>query len=265
MPLLFAALSGFLGGITLVIGAAVAWFVQIPRTVVAGVMAFGAGVLISALAYELVQEANDGGGLLPTIVGFVVGALLYVGADWMLSKRAANQAAGSETGHRHRGKSVSSRNVTHRRQSGSSDENSGKVIAMGALIDGIPESIVLGLSVTATGGLSLPIVLAIAISNVPESLSSTSELKSSGQSARYVFSLWSGIALISTAAAFLGYALLRNSPDELIAVITTVAAGGLLAMVCNTMIPEAFAEERRLTGLWATLGFLTAFSLHELG
>ncbi len=258
MGVFYAALSGLLGGITLVLGAVIAWLFPVHRNVVAGVMAFGSGVLISALAYELVQEASDGGGLIPTIIGFCAGALLYVGADWVLSRGVkAGAVAPTST----------NRSVTARRRGkpqGTADGGSGKVIAMGALIDGIPESIVLGLSVTATGGISLPIVIAIAISNVPESLSSTSELKSSGEGARYVFSLWTGIALISTLSSTLGYLLLRNSPSEVIAVITTIAAGGLLAMVCNTMIPEAFARERSLTGLWATLGFLTAFSLHEL-
>ncbi|GAA3582883.1 ZIP family zinc transporter [Klugiella xanthotipulae] len=260
MALFFAAFSGFLGGVTLILGALLAWFVHVPKGAVASVMAFGAGVLISALAYELVEEATADGGLLPTVIGFTGGALLYVGADWLLSRRGGSTRATAHAPH-----SGPARNITQRRAAGSADSNSGTVIAAGALIDGIPESIVLGLSVTATGGISLPIVLAIAISNVPESLSSTSQLKDSGRTARFVFGLWTGIALISTLAAFLGYLLLRDSPVELISLITTVAAGGLLAMVCNTMIPEAFSRERTLTGLWATLGFLTAFSLHELG
>ncbi len=106
------------------------------------VMAFGAGVLISALAYELVAEAHDDGGLWPTVVGFAIGALVYVGASTLVDARG--------------------------RRRGEGEAPSGARCLVGALVDGIPESVVLGTSVVATGGVSLPIVAAIAISNLPE-------------------------------------------------------------------------------------------------
>jgi ZIP family zinc transporter len=90
-------------------------------------------------------------------------------------------------------------------------------------------------------------------------------MKASGRGARHVFLIWGMVALVSTVAALLGFLLLQGAPVELVAVITTIAAGAILAMVCNTMIPEAFAEDRVLTGLWATLGFLASFTLSHLG
>jgi ZIP family zinc transporter len=114
------------------------------------------------------------------------------------------------------------------------------------------------------GGLSLPIVVAIAISNLPEGLSSASEMKIGGKSARYIFGVWGSVVLVSTLAALLGFMLLREAPVEIIAFVTTIAAGGILAMLCNTMIPDAFREDRSFTGLWATLGFLGAFTLSNL-
>ena len=137
------------------------------------------------------------------------------------------------------------------------------MIAVGALIDGIPESIVMGLSVLQ-GGISIPIVAAIAISNIPEGLGSTAALKRGGSTGRFVALLWSGIAMVTVIAAVLGFVAFQAASPNLIALITTIAAGGLLAMVCNTMIPEAFDEQQALTGLWATIGFLGAFLLHEL-
>lgn len=241
---MLAGLSGLIAASTLLVGAGVAFLVRVPPAIVAAVMAFGAGVLIAALAYELVEEANSAGGLFPTVSGFLAGAVLFVVADWLLSR----------SGGSHR-----------KRASGSDGGGSGVAIAVGALIDGVPESIVLGLSVANGGGLSLPIIAAIAISNVPEGLSSTSGMKADGRGPGYVFGVWGGIAAASTAAALLGYALLAGAGDEPIAFVTTVAAGGILAMVSNTMIPEAFQREKVLTGLFATVGFLTAFSLHELG
>ena len=150
-----------------------------------------------------------------------------------------------------------------RRQSAKLAGGTGAAIAIGALIDGIPESIVMGLSVLQ-GGISIPIVAAIAISNFPEGLGSTAALKASGSSGRKVALLWGGIAAVTVVAAVLGYVAFQSAPVELVALITTVAAGGLLAMVCSTMIPEAFEEQRALTGLYATVGFLAAFLLHEL-
>ena len=137
-------------------------------------------------------------------------------------------------------------------------------IAIGALIDGIPESIVMGLSVIG-GGISVPIVAAIAISNIPEGLASTAALKESGASGWQVARLWLSIAAVTVIASAAGYLLFQNAGAGVVALITTIAAGGLLAMVCNTMIPEAFERQHALTGLWATFGFLVAFVLHELG
>ncbi|MGN8551164.1 UNVERIFIED_CONTAM: ZIP family zinc transporter [Microbacterium sp. SLM126] len=251
-----AALSGLIGGGALLLGAVVAWFVDIPQRVVAGIMALGSGVLISTLAFELVEEAADVGGLVPTTVGFLAGAIIYIVADWLVSRprrRPAKPAAGVSV--------EPSANIVARRAKLAG--GTGAAIAIGALIDGIPESIVMGLSVLQ-GGISIPIVAAIAISNIPEGLGSTAALKRSGSSGRAIALLWSGIALVTVVAAVLGFVAFQSAPPQLIALITTIAAGGLLAMVCNTMIPEAFDEQRALTGLYATIGFLAAFLLHEL-
>jgi len=245
-----AALSGLIGGGTLLVGAAVAWFVDIPQRLVAGIMALGAGVLISTLAFELVEEAAADGGLVPTTVGFLAGAVLYIVADWLVSR--PNQRPVDPPA-----------NIVARRAGAKLAGGTGVAIAIGALIDGIPESIVMGLSVLQ-GGISIPIVAAIAISNFPEGLGSTAALKRSGSGGGSVALLWTGIALVTVVAAVLGFVALQAAPANLIALITTIAAGGLLAMVCNTMIPEAFDEQHALTGLWATFGFLGAFLLHEL-
>lgn len=236
---LTAAGSGLAAGAMLLLGAAIAWFVRVPQGVVAGITAFGAGVLISALAYELVAEAHADGGLGPTVIGFALGALIYVGADALVDARGRRRSRKREPG--------------------------GTALLIGALVDGIPESVVLGTTVAATGGLSLPILFAIAIANLPEGLGSAAGMKAAGRSARYVFGVWGCVVAVTGVAALLGYLLLRDAPPELIAFITTIAAGGILAMVCNTMIPAAFARDRAATGLLATLGFLVAFTLSHLG
>jgi len=258
MSIWLTAIAATLGIGTLLIGAAIGWFWDIPRPIVAGVMAFGAGVMVATLALELVVEAADGGGVWPVVVGFAGGAVLYVWGDWFIGhlsqKRAASarQKASSETG---------SRNVTARR--GGDSPGDGAAIAVGALLDGIPEAIVIGLS-AATGNFPVAIVVAIGLSNVPEGLAGTMPLKRSGRSVKWIFGLWSGITLLAVVAAVVGSAVLQNAPAELIAVIISLAAGALLAMVCNAMIPEAFEQDHRMTGLLATAGFLAAFVLNRL-
>ncbi len=244
-----AGLWGLLGGAALVVGAAVAWSVRVPQVVVAGVMAFGAGVLVSALAFDLVLEAAEGGGLLPTAAGFLGGALAYVAANALLARRGA----------RHRKRSG------ELQQGEDEQPGSGGAIAVGALLDGVPESVVLGASLLGGGSVSTAVVAAVVISNLPEGLSSAAGMKAAGRSARYVFGVWGGIAVASAVSAALGYALLGGAGEELTAVITAVAAGAILTMVADTMIPEAFERTHLLTGLITTVGFLTAFTVSRLG
>ncbi|WP_432522023.1 ZIP family metal transporter [Kineococcus sp. SYSU DK006] len=240
---------GLLGGAALVVGAAIAWFVHVPSKVVAAVMAFGAGVLISALAFDLAEEAADTGGLVPTTVAFLVGALLYLAANIALARRGA----------RHRKRSGG------QQPSEAEQGGSGAAIAVGALLDGIPESVVLGIGLLGGGGVSVAVVAAVVISNVPEGLSSVAGMKQAGRSARYVFGVWSAIALVSAAAAAVGHLALGGASPEVVAAITALAAGAILTMIADTMIPEAFERTQVYTGLITTLGFLVAFTVSRLG
>ncbi|WP_309134965.1 ZIP family zinc transporter [Cellulomonas sp.] len=243
-----AGLWGLAAGGALVLGALVAWFVRVPQKVVAGVMAFGAGVLISALAFDLVDEAERTGGLAATAAGFLGGAVAYVAANVVLARHGAR----------------------HRKRSGDQqpreedDAGSGAAIAVGALLDGVPESVVLGLSLLGGGGVGVPVLAAIAISNLPEGLSSAAGMKRSGRRAGYVFGVWGGIALASGLAGALGALLLQGASGTVVAVITAVAAGAILAMVADTMIPEAFERTHLYAGLLATVGFLLSFAIERL-
>lgn len=248
-PVLEAGAWGLLGGIALVLGALVAWFVRVPAKVTAGVMAFGAGVLISALAFDLMEEAAESGGLVPALVGFLGGSVAYMLANLELARRGA----------RHRKRSRG-------RQPSEADQGgSGTAIAVGALLDGIPESIVLGTSLLGGGGVSTAVVVAVFLSNLPEGLSSAAGMKDAGRSARYVFGVWCSIALASALAAAAGYALLGDASPQLVAVITAVAAGAILTMLADTMIPEAFEQAHALTGLITAVGFLLAFVVSRVG
>ncbi|WP_285465328.1 ZIP family zinc transporter [Agromyces sp. NBRC 114283] len=234
--------AGLLAGGALLVGALVAWYVDVPKRIVAGIMAFGAGVLVSALAFDLVLEAQEQGGLWPTVLGFAGGAVVYVVLNQLLDRLDQRNRPGS-----------------------GEDPGTGTGIAVGALLDGIPESAVLGLSMVGGSGVSVPVFVAILISNLPEGLSSTAELKTAGRSRRYVLLLWSGIAIASAVSAIAGFVLLDGASGETTAIVTAIAAGAILAMICDTMIPEAFRTAHAATGLLATAGFLLSYTVHVLG
>lgn len=245
---LAAGTAGLLGGSALLLGSAIGWYVRVPLAVVAAVMAFGSGVLISALTFELMEKAEEQGGLVPAALGFLAGSVIYVGLNIILARYGA----------RHRKRSGS--------QQPSQDEQStsGGAIALGALLDGIPESMVLGVGFIAGGGLSLPMLAAVFISNVPEGLSSSAGWKHAGRSRGYVFGIWGAIAVASGVAATAGYALLDGANPGTLAFVNALAAGAILAMITDTMIPEAFETAAMYSGLLATLGFLAAFSIHSI-
>jgi len=166
MPLsIQAALWGLLAGSALLLGAAVAWFATVPARLVAAVMASGSGVLVSALSFELMDEAYRRGGFDSTALGFLGGAAAYTFANIYISRRGG----------------------ADRKRSGDqwqrADEGSGLAIAVGALLDGIPESVVIGASLPGGGSVSLVAVAAVFLANVPEGLSSAAGMRRAGRGA----------------------------------------------------------------------------------
>lgn len=244
-----AAWWGFVAGAALLIGAAVGYLARVPARATAAVMAFGAGVLIAALALDLMEEAYRAGGFDSTAVGFLGGAALYTGANWLLARRGA----------RHR-----KRSGPHQ-PSERESPGSGTALFVGALIDGIPESIAIGLSLLGGRGVSVATVAAIFLSNLPEGLSAAAGMRRAGRPARYVFALHAAVVAASALAALAGYTLFRGVSPEVVAATTAVAAGGILAMLADTMMPEAFEEARDFSGLVTVLGFLAAFVLQKRG
>jgi ZIP family zinc transporter len=232
MPIwLQAGFWGLIAGGALVVGAAIAWFVKVPKDVVASIMAFGAGVLISALAFDLVDEAESTGGLTATLVGFLGGAVVYLAANVVLARRGA----------RHRKRSGD------QQPSESDQQGSGAAIALGGK------------------GVGVGVLVAIFISNLPEGLSSAAGMKRSGRGATYVFGVWVGIAVASGLAGLIGCLLLQGASPVLIAIITAIAAGAILTMLADTMIPEAFERTHLYTGLIAAIGFMVAFGVERIG
>jgi len=244
-----AGLWGLLSGSALLLGAVLGWFVPFSKRSVAMIMAFGAGVLISALSFELMDEAWETGGIIPVAIGFVAGAALFTLGNLVLSRSGASHRKSAD--------------VQKRDDAADKPGGNSMALALGALIDGIPEALVIGISLLRGGAIGYVAVAAVFLSNIPEGLSSAAGMRKEGKSAAYTFGLWAAIALASGISAFLGYALFDGASPGVIATVQAVAAGAILAMVIDTMAPEAFEGTKGYSGMIAVAGFLAAFALSK--
>jgi zinc transporter, ZIP family len=220
-----AALWAFGAASSLLLGAWLALRAPVPRATVGRTMGFGAGALLAALAYDLMPDTHLGDVL--TWLSFGAGAIVFYALDGLLESRAGNSAG------------------------------IGTSIALGALLDGVPESLVLGIGIAVGGSVSVGFLAAVFISNVPEALSSTSALKAS-RSSGWISRLWGGIALASGAAAALGYGVATQLPTVDGRYVQALAAGAVLTMLADSMMPEAFEEGGRPIALLTALGFALA-------
>jgi ZIP family zinc transporter len=207
-------------------------------------MGFGAGVLISALAFDLVQEAVEkGSGHGWAAAGIFAGCLVFFGGDWLIGR-----AGGGER-----------KDATGSQQSGSA-----LAIVLGTVLDGVPESMVIGLTILQGGAVGVAYLAAVFISNLPEAIASTSGLVSGGWKKARVLWMWVAIALVSGLASLAGYGLFQNASPDVVAFVLAFAAGAILTMLADTMMPEAFEHGGKLVGVVTTLGFAVAFTIHTL-
>jgi ZIP family zinc transporter len=239
-----AFIWGFVGGAALIIGAAIAFLWDMPSKILGGIMAFGSGVLISAVAFELVDEANrTTDGDWAVALGLAVGALVFFGGDLWIDR-----AGGAE-----------------RKSSGPhGDDSSGSAILLGTILDGIPESIVIGFGLIGGGTVSVAMVAAVFISNLPEAIASTSGLKATGWSAGKLFGMWTVVALVAGLSSLLGFVAFDGASSEAVAFVLAFAGGALLTMLIDTMVPEAYKLNGPVTGLLTTLGFGIAYAISAL-
>ncbi len=250
--MLTAALLGLLSGSAILIGAWLGLRLKISNQLIAMTMAFGAGVLISALSIDLMSEALETSHD-PWVVGccFLAGALVFVGGDYLIDRRG-----GGMRKHGH-GKALKNKN-------NATTENSGTAILLGTLLDGIPESFVVGASVAAGGSTGVVFVAAVFLSNLPEGMSGTLGMKMAGMTTRRIMTLWWITLAMTVVASVGGFAFLGDASPSLRAATMAFASGAVLAMLSDTMIPEAFKFGGRTVALITVTGFLTAFLLSKL-
>jgi ZIP family zinc transporter len=238
-----ALLWGLLAGSSLVIGGLVALAVRIRPRLLGLVMAFGAGVLISAVSFELVEEASDTGSLSTVALGLFAGALVFY-----LGDAAIDHLGGSE----------------RKSMGGAQASGSAYAIVLGIVLDGIPESMVIGLGLLEGGNVSAAVIVAVFISNVPEAIAATSGLVAMSWKRAKILSLWALVMLVTALASLAGYALFDAASGEAVAFVLAFAGGAVLTMLADTMMPEAFEHGGKLVGLATTLGFAVAFGVTAL-
>lgn len=228
-----AVLWGVVAAAPLFIGAVLALLRKWPPRWLGIVLGFGAGALMASIAFELWEEGLDLAGPVPLVIGVAAGAISYYIADRILDARAAktkSQAGGGQ-------------------------------LAVGALLDGIPEQLVLGIGLASGEPVSIALVVAILVSNLPESIGSAADLLEGGMAKSRVLMLWAGVAVICAAATVAGFALASVTGDAFRSASSGFAAGALLVMLVDSMIPEAQSKAKESTGLATVLGFALAAGL----
>lgn len=240
-----------LSGSGLLIGAVGGYYLSLQHTVVSRVMTVSAGILLAVVAVDLVINARASATLTWTVVGLLGGATVFSSVNWLLSRYGAR----------------------HRKRCGDCVEQpgeeqqpgSGLAIAAGTFLDGVPEGVVLGLSVLHQGTPGLGTVAAFFLGNIPEALSSSAGMRRAGRSESYVFGLWVGIFLMIGLAAAVAALVLRDTSPAVRGTVDAFAAGAILALVSETMIPEAFHGSPQFNGLLVVTGFVALLVLLVLG
>ena len=255
-----AALYGFLASSGLLLGAIIGLVAAPSRRVVASVIAFGSGVLVSALTFELMQEAFETGNATFVVSGFLLGAVMYVAAGYLLDRLAARSA--KREGRHPRDVEPGAKRIP---ESEEATAASATALLIGAILDGIPENAAIGISLYAEGqGLGLVLLAAVFLGNLPESISSSVGMRREGRSRTYILGVWSAALVACTLASVAGYTLLSGLSQNLISAMLALAAGGILAMLADTMMPEAFRDGGPFVALATAIGFLCAFLLSHL-
>jgi len=240
-------LFGLIAGLALLLGAGFGLFFRPSQKVSAMIMAFGSGVLISALTFDLIEEAYKVGGIVSISSGFIVGALSFVIVDWLLERRGGHY-----------------RKYLKGERSRFKGEASSLAIAFGALLDGIPESVMIGVGILSGTSTGILMFAAVFLSNIPEGISGVYGISKAKKSRHFIIILWIFIALVCGLASLLGYRFLAGASGEVLAIVSSIAAGSILAMITDTMIPEAYENGGVFVALLTVFGFLSAFIISKI-
>ena len=241
-------------GASLLAGAVAAAALKLPERVAATLTAFGGGILLAAIALELVPEADAEAGLGLTAAGLVAGTLMYVGADAWLTQDDDMEDM------RRSGHAMAAGRPMTMKPKRSGETARGEAIAAGIFIDGVPESVAIGLTI-AEGGVGVALLAGVLIGNVVEAYGSAQPIVAGGHTRGFAIRLLGGIGILLAAATVLGATVLANASPELIGSAQAIAAGAVLAVVSIAIVPHAFSEVSRMTAVATVAGFVAGYLL----
>lgn len=313
---IYASFWGFIGTFSLIIGSILGYYFNIPKKILASFTIFSAGILSSAVCFEILFEAYSYGGLAPTVYGFIIGAIIFTIFDIVIHhlniknrklKNPSNNVINFDNGYNNFNNSNNNKNENSKDnksnilnnfyiKNGDSSNRLflGKgvlfslkdalfevyahkskkeynkyqvesfIIMIGVILDGIPEAIAIGLLVIIGGPISLALVFSILIVNLFESLSGSTDMKLGGWNKKSILLIWSSVTILATISATLSFIIFSNTDHFVLSIALGIAAGALISLIADVMLPEAFKETHELTGLLMGLGFLTSFILSHL-
>jgi ZIP family zinc transporter len=241
--LLEAAAFGALGAASLLLGAGLTYWLHPSRVVIGCVMAFGAGTLISAVSFELVLDSLEMGRPVELATGLSLGAVAFFAGDAWIDRSGGGK---------------------RKRSTGEQADGSPLAIVLGTLLDGVPESFILGLTVVTGGSVSIAFLAAVFLSNLPEAMAASYGLDEAGWKRSSAVLMWGGLVALSAVSAAAGFGIFSAVPNFEGASIQAFAAGALLTMLADTMMPEAFEFSGRAVGLFTVLGFGVAIAISSL-
>ncbi|HKY15655.1 MAG TPA: hypothetical protein VJM33_12085 [Microthrixaceae bacterium] len=244
MSALSAGLWGLAAASSLLLGAAIAYWLEVPARVTGLIMGFGAGTLLSAIAYELIPDVPSRDDMLSIGLSLMAGALVYVVADWLIDKRGG-----------------AARSHVSGPGAGAGLAGAARSIVLGTLLDGIPESLVLGMGLALGGEISVAYLVAVFLSNLPEAMAGTTGLLASGDRPATVFGLWTGLAAASAAAAAIGYVIVTEMTTASGEMVQAFAAGATIVMLADAFLPQAYEQGGRAAGFVTAVGFLVSLTL----
>ena len=233
---------GAVGASALLVGALLAYLTTPSQKVIAIVMALGSGLLIGSVSFELIDEALQSAEVGRVGLFTLIGAATFTAGNWFLDKKGGGDRKDAD---------------------GGQASGSPLAIVFGSVLDGVPESFVLGLTVLE-GGVSVALLVGVMLSNLPEGMSSSAGLRIAGWARSRVVGMWLIVILVAAISAALGYALLDPTHGHTGAFAQGFAAGALLAMIADTMLPEAYEEERGSTGSLVAIGFAVSLMLSAI-
>lgn len=242
------------------LGALVGGWVEIPKRVLAAMLAFAAGALITALSFELFEDSYEKGGIWRAAIGLVVGALVFTVLSAWLDRVAEGRR---ENDHGSEKLDVDAAAEETAPSSSSVSGAAGLALLAAVTLDGVPENVALGVSLgEGTGGLAL--LVAIFVSNFPESLVGSASMRAQGRSRGYILGMWVACATLLTVAVVVGAGPLAVTPPETISLPLAFAAGAVLASLADTLMPEAYEKGGPTVALSTAAGFVLSFVLATL-